>query len=127
MFALLLPIVEGWMGPNLAKYAKPLIWIVLAVLILLALWGGKCAYDRNLISSHDARQDAANSKADKKADDNSAVQRVTDVTRAQDEKTQTQEAINEARRSGADPRAAYYQCVQRQQSARRAGQPSPKC
>jgi uncharacterized protein HemX len=122
--AFILTAVEGLVGP---KFAKPLIYAVALLLAIGLFFGAKAIYDHKIIAAHDDKQDAANANADKKADDNSADQRVTDVTRLQNESTQTQEAINEARRNGSDPRAAYYDCVRKQQSARRAGQPSPAC
>lgn len=125
--AALIAIVEGWLGPKFAGFAKPLIYLVVALLLALAVWGAFKLHDRKVIATHDAHQEAVTAKADKQADNHAADQRVMDVSRQIDEKTQTQEAINEAHRTGADPRAAYYQCVRAQQSARAAGKPSPKC
>jgi hypothetical protein len=109
------------------KAAKPLLIAVLFLLALGLFGVGKCSYDRRIISAHNARQDAANAKADRRADQKAADQRVTDVNRANAEQSQIQQAIDEARRTGADPRAAYYECVRRQQAARRAGQPPVDC
>lgn len=108
-------------------FARIIAYAALVLIIVGALWGAKCAYDSHIIGAHDAKQAAATAKADKNADDNAATSRVTDVTREQNEATQAQEAINEAKRTGADPRAAYYGCVRKQQSARSAGQPPPVC
>jgi hypothetical protein len=35
--------------------AKPLLGIVAALVILGALWGGKCAYDRSVIDKHETQ------------------------------------------------------------------------
>lgn len=121
----LLALVEGFGIPS--WLVKPLLAVVGALLLLAVLWGAKCTYDKHLIANHDNAQAAVTATADKQADDNAANSRVTDVTREQNEATQTQEAINAAKRSGADPRAAYYRCVQLEQSARHAGKPSPVC
>lgn len=110
-----------------AKAAKPLLAVLAAILLLGALWGGKCAYDRNIIRNHDAKQDAANAKADRKADAKAAEQRRVDDTRSTAESTEIKEAIDEAKQAGTDPRAAYYKCVAVQQRARREHKPPPDC
>jgi hypothetical protein len=123
----LLALVEGWLGPKFARFARPLIYLVAALLLAFAALVAVKIHDRRVVATANDRQGAANANADKHADDNAGDQRVTDALRLQDEKTKSQEAINEAHRSGADPRAAYYQCVRKQQAARHAGQPSPAC
>lgn len=125
MIPALISLITGLGVP--AQLVKPLLAVIGALLILGVLWGGKCAYDHHVIAAHDAKQAAATANADKAADDHAGDQRVIDATREQNEATQAQEAINEAKRNGADPRRAYYDCVRKQQSARRAGQPSPDC
>lgn len=128
MFGLpaLVAIVEGWLGPQFAKFAKPLIWIAFALLILAALWGGKCAYDKNVVATHDARQDAASAKADKKADDNAADQRRVDDARLSQEAQQLKGAQNGAT-SDLDRRLAFQRCLRLQQSARSNGKQPPAC
>jgi Tfp pilus assembly protein PilE len=99
-----------------------------AVVLLIALLAiGKCSYDRSIIKAHEAKQEAATAKADRKADTHAAEQRRADDARSTTEAQQIKEAVNEARRNGADPRAAYYDCVRKQQSARKSGKPSPGC
>lgn len=123
----LVTFVEGLLGPNFAKFARPLIYLFLILLAVGLFFGGKAIYDHKIIAKHDEKQAAATATADKRADDNEGTQRTVDAVREQNEATQTQEAIDAAHRNGADPRAAYYDCVRKQQSARRAGQPSPVC
>lgn len=110
-----------------AKYAKIAVIGALVTLLVVGLGVAKCAYDKSVIASHEAKQDAANAKADRKADTKAAEQRRTDDARSTKEETEIKEAVDEARRTGADPRAAYYECVRRQQHARAAGKPSPDC
>jgi uncharacterized protein YqfA (UPF0365 family) len=110
-----------------AKAAKPLLFAGLALLVVALLFGAKCAYDKSVIEQHEARQEAATAKADRKADQKAADQRRVDDARAVSEAQEIKEAINEARNEGRDPRAAYYECVRLQQSARRERKPPPEC
>jgi hypothetical protein len=97
------------------------------LLLLLAVFAAVKIHDSRVISAHDAKQGEANAKADRAADSNAADSRVTDAARQKDESTQAQEAIDEARRNGTDPRKAYYACVSKQQLARRNNAPVPSC
>lgn len=109
------------------RFAKPVLIGLAIVLLLAALGTAKCTYDRSVIRNHTAGQDAATAKADRKADTNAATQRRADDARANTEQTEIKEAIDVARSTGADPRAAYYDCVSRQQAARRDGKPPANC
>lgn len=122
----LLPIVEGWLGPQFAKFAKPLIFLVLGLLVLAALWGGKCVYDRKVIATHDARQTAATAVADKHADDHAADQRRVDDARLTNESTELQRSTNNAQ-TNLDRRLAFQRCLRLQQSARAAKRQPPAC
>lgn len=116
MFAFLIPYVLKLGIP--AKFAKPAIYAALITLAVLALGVAKCTYDHRIIAAHEAKQDAANAKADRKADQKAAEQRRTDDTRLQ---TETQEIKDAVQKAGSDPaarRAAYYDCVRKQQLAR---------
>ena len=96
-------------------------------LVILAVLGtAKCAYDRNLIRNHDAKQTAATAVADRKADTKAADQRRVDDARitqetAQLEKVQANAPTDTARR------LARHRCLRAQQSARASGKPSPIC
>jgi hypothetical protein len=68
----LLPFVEGFVGP---KFAKPLIYGVFGLLILAALWGGKCAYDKSVITKHDQKLE----QRAKPATDQAATERAHDT------------------------------------------------
>lgn len=124
MPALLLTFAAGMVGPRFAKAAVIGSGVVL---LLLAIFAAVKLHDHRVIREHQAQQEAANAKADRKADANAADQRRADDARSAHESTQIKEAVNEARRTGADARAAYYSCVRAQQAARHAGQPSPAC
>jgi hypothetical protein len=121
----LLSLVMGAGVP--AKFAKPVLIAGLFVLALAALGLGKVAYDRSVIRQHEAKQDAATAKADRKADTHAADQRRTDDARSTAESAEIKEAVDEARRIGRDPRAAYYECVRKQQAARRERKPPADC
>lgn len=124
MIAFLASYAAKLVGP---RFAKPFL-IAVAFLAVLAILGtAKCAYDRSVIEQHQAKQDAANAKADRKADAKAADQRRADDSRATTEAEEIKEAVNEARQTGADPRAAYYACVRLQQAARREHKPPASC
>lgn len=125
MFAFLIPLVLKLGIPS--KFAKPAIIAAIIALAVLALGLGKCAYDRSIINAHEAKQDAANSKADRKADAAAAEQRRADDARLQ---TETQEVNHAVEKAGNDPvarRNAYYACVRAQQLARAKRQQPPTC
>ena len=62
-----------------------------------------------------------------KADTKAGETRTTDAVRAQVERQEREETVNEARSEGRDPRAAYYECVRLQQQARAGRRPAPTC
>jgi hypothetical protein len=109
------------------RFAKGAVIAALIAIAIAALGIGKCTYDKRVIANHDAKQEAATAKADRQADAKAAEQRRADDSRSTAEATEIKETIDEAKRTGADPRAAYYECVRRQQAARRERKPSPDC
>ena len=107
--------------------AKPLMGIIAALALIGAFVGLKSCYDRKVVATHNAKQDAATAKADRKADAKAAEQRRADDARLTTETNEIKEAVNEA---GTDPRArraAFYECVRLQQAARRDGKPPAEC
>ena len=76
----LLKFATSIVGP---KFAKAAIFGVLALLIGGALWGGKCVYDKNVISKHEQQlQQRA-----KPATDKAAAERAKDtIAQAKNEK-----------------------------------------
>jgi heme exporter protein D len=121
----LVAMLVGWGVP--AKLAKPLLYAVGALLLLLAVFAAVKLHDRRVIAQHQAQQDASNAKADRKADQQVAEQRRADDARQTNETQEINNAVSEAKRTGADPRAAYYHCVQLQQAARAAKRVVPAC
>jgi uncharacterized protein HemX len=109
------------------RFAKAAVIAAMVIALIAALGIGKCAYDKRVIANHEAKQEAATAKADRKADAKAAEQRRTDDSRSTAEATEIKETIDEAKRTGANPRAAYYECVRKQQLARRTHKPSPDC
>jgi hypothetical protein len=109
------------------RFAKPAVIGAGIVLLLLAIFAAVKIHDHRVIATHEAKQDAANAKADRKADAKAAEQRRSDDTRITVETQEINNAVSEAKRTGADPRAAYYSCVGLQQRARAAKLVVPTC
>lgn len=110
--------------PRFAKYAA---YAAGALLLLLAIFAAVKIHDHRVIASHEAKQDAANSKADRKADSHAADQRRVDDARVTTETQEINNAVSEAKRTGRDSRAAYYKCIGLQQRARAAKLVVPAC
>ena len=98
------------------------------LLVILLLWLGKLAYDRSLISRHDASQAAETASADRAADATAATRRREDDARLEAEADALEKVTENAALS--NPRAArraYYDCVRLQQQARQLGRLTPAC
>lgn len=108
-------------------FRKAAVIVTGIVLLSLVIFAAVKIHDRRVVATHEAKQDAANAKADRKADAKAAEQRRTDDARTADETQQVKEAINEAGNDPAARRAAYYRCVGLQQSARAKHQQPPDC
>lgn len=109
------------------KASKAMALAGLIVLLVAGFFIAKALYDRSVIKQHDANQRADTAIADRQADGNAAVQRRADDARSATESQQIQEAIHEA---GPDPiarRRAYYECVSKQQAARKRGLAPADC
>ncbi len=109
-----------------AKYARFVAFAGLALILLAAMAGLKCSYDRNLIRTHDSKREAQIVKADRKADAKAAEQRRVDDALIMTESHELKDAIHEAGNDPAARRAAYYECVRELQQARRDRR-SPGC
>ncbi|MFL6728070.1 MAG: hypothetical protein ACJ8FS_16380 [Sphingomicrobium sp.] len=123
MFAFLLPFASSLVGP---KFAKPAIFGALGLLILLALWGGKCVYDHSIIAAHDAKIEASQAKADRKADNNLATHATADTARQNQEADQLTKVQQNAKTEH-DRRIAFHKCLGLQQRARANGLQPPTC
>lgn len=108
------------------RAARPVAYLLIAVAIVFVLGGAKCAYDASVISRHEAKQDAATAKADRKADAKAAVQRQSDDKRLDQESTQLEKAQANAT-SDTDRRLARHHCLRLQQAARREHREPPAC
>lgn len=124
MFSALIPFALKLGIP--VRFAKIAVIGTLIVLAVALLGLGKCAYDRSVIKSHEARQDAANAKADRKADAKAAEQRRTDDSRLTQERTELQRSTDNAK-TDADRRLAFHRCLRLQQAARAANRKPPSC
>lgn len=109
-----------------AKLARPVLYAIAAVMLLGALWGAKCAYDKRVIATHEAKQEASTAKADRKADTNAAEQRRADDSRIVNESDQLGKAQANAK-TDLDRRLARNRCIRLQQAARRDGKLAPTC
>lgn len=125
MFAALVSLVTGLGVP--LRFAKPVLGIIAALALIGAFLGLKSCYDHGIIGKHEAKQEAATAKADRKADTKAAEQRRADDARLTTETQEIKEAVNEAGSDPAARRAAYYRCVQLQQAARHSGKQPADC
>jgi len=104
-------------------------FVVIAALVTLAigvLGVAKCSYDASIITTHDARADAASATADRKADGAAAVTRRADDARLSQERTQIERAEANAKTPD-DARVARLRCIRLQQDARSANREPPAC
>lgn len=125
MFAFL-PIIGGVFGLK-GRAAGIVGGIITLIGVLLLLWGAWAVIKNNIVDEHDAKQEAEIAKQKGEADSTAGDERSTDVTRVREEADELKETVDEAKSEGRDPRAAYYECVQLQQSARAANKPVPAC
>lgn len=109
------------------RFAKAAVIAAGAILLGLAILAAVKIHDHRVIAAHDAKQDASNARADRKADTNAAEQRRVDDARVTTETQEINNAVSEAKRTGGDARAAYYKCVSLQQRARAAKLVVPAC
>lgn len=96
------------------------------VLLGLAIFAAVKLHDRRVIATHEAKQDAANAKADRKADTKAAEQRRADDIRLAQEADQLKEAQSHAK-SNHDRSLARARCIRLQQAARAANRQPPAC
>jgi hypothetical protein len=125
MFAFL-PLIGGLFG--LKGKAAGIVGGLISLLVIAGiLFGGWSLIKHNIIEKHDLEQEAQIAKQKGEADSVAGDERSTDVTRVRRETDEIKEAVNDAKAEGRDPRAAYYDCVKLQQSARAANKPVPSC
>lgn len=109
------------------RFAKA---VTIGVLILLAVglfFGAKALYDRSVIEDYTSGLGEKVAKEDRKADAKSAEERRVDDARLAAEDQEIKEAITNAGSNPYDRRTAYYECVRKQQAARRDGKPPADC
>ena len=51
-------LVEGWLGPRFAHFAKPLLALVALIALAGLLWAAIAYHDSNVITAHDATANA---------------------------------------------------------------------
>jgi hypothetical protein len=109
-----------------ARFQKAAIIGAGALLLLLAIFAAVKIHDHRVIAAHEAKQDAANAKADRKADTKAAEQRRADDTRLTQEAGQLKEVQANAK-TNHDRSLARARCIRMQQSARAAKRQPPDC
>lgn len=110
-----------------ARFAKAFTYGALILLAVIALFTLKACYDASVVEEARRRGNAEAIELKARADEHAAEARGRDQGRAATEAEQLKETVDEAVEQGRDPRAAYYECVRLQQSARAAGRPAPAC
>lgn len=130
MFSFIGMSLAGMVGKQLGgRAAKALgIGVLVALLAIAAVIAVKVR-DHRMIASHDAKQDAVNSKADRKADEHAAETRRVDDTRLAGEEAQLQKVREDNAKlpNATDRRLARQRCIRLQQAARAEGRESPAC
>jgi hypothetical protein len=115
------------LGPKFERFAKPVVFGLLAVLIVGALWGGKCAYDSHVIAQHAAKEEAKQAKRERKADANLEQQKDRDAAAAE----QRQQEIDDATRNIPDQAPSARQraraCLELRRQAKAHRRPEPAC
>jgi len=117
-------LAKSFIGPKFAKAAAFGIIGLAVVLLAFGLW---TCIKGNIISEHDMKQDAKVVAKTNKSTGKAIEERSSDTNRLDKERSETRKAVDHAKASGRDPRAAYYECVRVQQQARQAGRPTPTC
>lgn len=115
----------GWLM-RVTGLSKTLVTGGLVVALIAAAGLAKCAYDRSIISSHDAKIEAKTARADQRADGHAADQRRADDARLA---TETEELGRATENEPTDEarRLARHRCLRLQQAARRDGKLTPSC
>jgi hypothetical protein len=108
------------------RFAKAAVIAAGAVLLMLAIFAAVKIHDHRVISTHEAKQDAANAKADRKADASAAEQRRVDDTRLTNETTELNRSTEHAQ-TDLDRRLGFQRCLRLQQRARAAKLVVPTC
>lgn len=120
--------IAGIFGKTPGTGIAKILGIGAAVFLGIAILGiGKCAYDSRVIGTYQAKQDAANAKADLRANENAAEARRDDDARQQNEATELGKVTSNASLSDLDRRRARQRCIGLQQSARSTGREPPSC
>lgn len=86
----LLTLVEGWLGPNFAKFAKPLIYAVLTLLAVVAIVVAFRVHDHRVIAANNAKIEARA----KPATDQAATERANDTIAIQQNETEAHNAVH---------------------------------
>lgn len=112
------------------KFAKPLVYVIGAGILLSVLGLGKCAYDASVIREHDAKVNLKVEGAAREADGVAAGERRDDDSRAAAESGELGKVTDndpDKNKPATSSQRDYLRCVRLQQQAREAGNPAPTC
>jgi hypothetical protein len=93
------------------KWAKTAVFATLAALAILALWGGKCAYDRGVISKYENKQEIKVQKKLEPANQQAADERANDKIRIQHQSEEAHNAIHNGPDSAPSAAAIRHDCL----------------
>lgn len=102
--------VAEMLGAKYARFAKPLVFLGLAALIGLALWGAKCAYDAHIIKTHDTEQENKTLKRVSGANDQAADERAADTIALEHKEQEAHDAIHQGPDAAPSPAAVRHNC-----------------
>lgn len=98
------------------------------VSLIVGLGVAKCSYDKSIVTNYVAKAEVKDLKTTVKANEHAANKRIEDTVRISGEAAELQRNIDHAdAKTINDVRASYYECVRRQQLARKQRKQSPAC
>jgi hypothetical protein len=109
------------------KYARPVAYAILAIVIVLALWGGKCAYDANVISKHEMKAENKQLKREATANTNLNNQVAVDTKAAEQRKQEMDNATRTIPDQAPSARQRAIACVELRRQAKERRKPLPAC
>lgn len=109
------------------KLARPLAYGGLILILLAAFSVAKCSYDRSVIEKHGAREEAKQSKRERKADDNLNQQKRQDEQAAEERKREIDDATSNLPDQAPSARQRSRACIELQRQAKAAGRNPPAC
>ena len=107
------------------RFARPVLIAMAIVAAVLALGAGKCAYDRSIIATHDATQDAAISVQGRAGEAQAADERADDTARISNQSQEVTHATQAIPDRPVSDRQHARACVILRRQAAASGGPIP--